>query len=378
MSCSRRPETRPVTALKTSRRAGGASGSRRRVFQPETRSNPSSSFASRCGISAGSSWRSPSIVTTRLALRLREPGRERGRLAEVAAEADDPRRSASRACRRVSAENVPSVEPSSTKIASHGSPERLERRLELLVEQGDAPLLVVHRDDDRDHAVEPSRAAAAAAAARSWRRRSVGGRRRRLGWRSAAAAAAGAEAAAAVAAGGGGGGGGGVVVLRVVVGRRARRWPAVAVVVARSSESWRRGSSATSAARARSSARPRVATRARATPAAARIGSGDQRGDGGRPSPASGGGGAHHLCRPRGASSCERRSCGSPRRARRGARRRPAAAAPGPSRAQLSASARERGGRVRAGPRDSGGGCSLQVPAERPRPRSTPRTGAGR
>ena len=34
--------------------------------------------------------------------------------------------------------------------------ERLERRAELLVEERDAPLLVVDRDDDRDHAREPS------------------------------------------------------------------------------------------------------------------------------------------------------------------------------------------------------------------------------
>ena len=90
-------------------------------------------------------------MTTVSPLRLVEAGDERGRLAEVAAQTHDPRRSARAAWSRVSAANVPSVEPSSTKIASQGCTERLERGAQLVVEQCDAPLLVVHRDDDGDH-----------------------------------------------------------------------------------------------------------------------------------------------------------------------------------------------------------------------------------
>ena len=63
MSCRWTPETQPVTVLKIREGMRRRSGSRRLVFQPETRSKPSSSLASRRGISAGSSWRSPSIVT---------------------------------------------------------------------------------------------------------------------------------------------------------------------------------------------------------------------------------------------------------------------------------------------------------------------------
>src|SRR6266545_3533532 len=58
------PENAPVTRLKMRERMRRESGSRRRVFHPDTRSKPSSSFARSLGISAGSSCRSPSIVTT--------------------------------------------------------------------------------------------------------------------------------------------------------------------------------------------------------------------------------------------------------------------------------------------------------------------------
>ena len=64
MSCRRSPESGRSTQLKICDGTPAPSGSRRCVFQPETRSNPSSSLASSCGISAGSSCRSPSIVTT--------------------------------------------------------------------------------------------------------------------------------------------------------------------------------------------------------------------------------------------------------------------------------------------------------------------------
>ena len=80
---------RPATVLKIFDGIRRVSGSRRFVFQPETRSYPSSSFASRRGISAGSSCRSPSIVTTTSPDGLGETGVERGGLAEVPAQADD-------------------------------------------------------------------------------------------------------------------------------------------------------------------------------------------------------------------------------------------------------------------------------------------------
>ena len=91
-----------------------------------------------------------------LALGVREPGGERGRLAEVAAQADDlrvrgsgvePRQRGERAVLRavVDEDRLP------------GLAAGLERGLQLLVEEGDAPLLVVNGDDDRDHGSEPSR-----------------------------------------------------------------------------------------------------------------------------------------------------------------------------------------------------------------------------
>ena len=62
-SCSRTPEMTPVVQLKMREKSRRRNGSFRRVFQPDTRSKPSSSFARSCGISAGSSWRSASMVT---------------------------------------------------------------------------------------------------------------------------------------------------------------------------------------------------------------------------------------------------------------------------------------------------------------------------
>ena len=51
----------------------------------------------------------------------------------------------------MSAANEPSVEPSSTNTTSQGWSERLERGVELLVEERHRPLLVVNGDDDGDH-----------------------------------------------------------------------------------------------------------------------------------------------------------------------------------------------------------------------------------
>ena len=62
-SCSRTPEMTAVVQLKIREKTRRRKGSLRRVFQPDTRSKPSSSLARSCGISAGSSWRSASIVT---------------------------------------------------------------------------------------------------------------------------------------------------------------------------------------------------------------------------------------------------------------------------------------------------------------------------
>ena len=86
-----------------------------------------------------------------VACRLGEAGVERRRLAEVAAQADDadvvvrvvePRQRAERAVGRavVDEDGLP------------GAAVAVERRGQLVVEQRDAALLVVHGDDDRDHA----------------------------------------------------------------------------------------------------------------------------------------------------------------------------------------------------------------------------------
>src|SRR5262245_28041702 len=120
MSCRRSPETRPVTPLKSFDGSRRVSGSWRFVFQPETRSKPSSSFASSRGISAGSSWPSPSIVTTMSPAACANPACSAAALPKL-------RRSRTvrtfdrSSCRRVSTAKVPSVEPSSTNTTSHDS-----------------------------------------------------------------------------------------------------------------------------------------------------------------------------------------------------------------------------------------------------------------
>src|SRR6266542_515148 len=117
MSWSRIPDIRLATALKIRERTRRCQGSRRFTFQPETTSKPSSSFASRRGISAGSSWRSPSSVTTVSPSACAKPAISAAALPKLR-RSRTTRTSGFRACSRVSAENVPSVEPSSTKIAS--------------------------------------------------------------------------------------------------------------------------------------------------------------------------------------------------------------------------------------------------------------------
>src|SRR6266487_4298121 len=120
MSCNRSPDIRPVTQLKIRERTRRRSGSRRRVFHPETRSKPSSSFASRRGISAGSSWRSPSIVTTVSPWAWSKPATSAAALPKFR-RSRTTRTFSAALCRRVSAAKVPSDDPSSTKIASHAA-----------------------------------------------------------------------------------------------------------------------------------------------------------------------------------------------------------------------------------------------------------------
>ena len=96
------------------------------------------------------------MVTITSPLRLREAGRERGRLAEVPAQPDDPHvvaaphagGSARRRCRRSSRRR--------RRSPPTAWPSGCERRVELVDEQRDAPLLVVNGDDDGDHAREPT------------------------------------------------------------------------------------------------------------------------------------------------------------------------------------------------------------------------------
>src|SRR5438477_10134235 len=118
MSWSWTPENALVTRLKIRDSTRRESRSRRLVFQPETRSKPSSSFASRRGISAGSSCRSPSIVTTVSPRAWSKPATSAAALPKFRRNRTTRTLSAA-LCRRVSAAKVPSDDPSSTKIASH-------------------------------------------------------------------------------------------------------------------------------------------------------------------------------------------------------------------------------------------------------------------
>ena len=137
------------------------SGSRRFVFQPETRSYPSSSLARSRGISAGSSCRSPSIVTTIVSGGLAEARVERGGLAEVPAQPDDADvvvcvvQAGQRAERAVGRAVVDEDRLPRASVAGEGG-------RELVVEERDAALLVVDRDDDRDHDARVPRAAGVA------------------------------------------------------------------------------------------------------------------------------------------------------------------------------------------------------------------------
>ena len=84
---------------------------------------------------------------------LAEAGVECGRLAEVPAQANDP----DVVVRVVEPRQRAEGAVGRAVVDEHGLPQppvTREGRVELLVEQGDAALLVVHRDDDRDHARE--------------------------------------------------------------------------------------------------------------------------------------------------------------------------------------------------------------------------------
>src|SRR2546423_10588745 len=118
MSCSWTPENALVTRLKMRDSRRREIGSRRLVFQPETRSKPSSSLASSRGISAGSSCRSPSIVTTVSPRAWSKPATSAAALPKFR-RSRTTRRFSAALCRRVSAANVPSMEPSWTKMTSH-------------------------------------------------------------------------------------------------------------------------------------------------------------------------------------------------------------------------------------------------------------------
>ena len=85
-------------------------------------------------MSRGSFWRSPSDGDDVAAARVREAGGERGRLAEVAAEADDAQRADPAPGARASCSNVSSVLPSSIAMISYGRPNCRQRRRQLAVE----------------------------------------------------------------------------------------------------------------------------------------------------------------------------------------------------------------------------------------------------
>ena len=144
------PEITPVVQLKMREKSRRGNGSFRRVFQPETRSNPSSSFARSFGISAGSSWRSASIVTTTSPRASRKPGLQRRGLPEVAPQVDDhdvrhlvvqPREDRhARVGRSV-------VDEHDLELVRH----RLECGRDLGVQRLERVLLVEQGYDDRDH-----------------------------------------------------------------------------------------------------------------------------------------------------------------------------------------------------------------------------------
>ena len=127
MSCIDTPVSQAVTRLKTFEARRRLSGSRRWRFQPLTRSVPLSSSASSFGMSAGSSWPSPSMVTIVAPEACSKP---------AASAADLPKLRRSRTPRiwgRSTASSstssvVPSVEPSSTTIASQPSPSGSQAR----------------------------------------------------------------------------------------------------------------------------------------------------------------------------------------------------------------------------------------------------------
>ena len=151
MSCRRTPETLPATALKIFEGMRRVSGSRRFVFQPGDEVEALVELREQARDLGGVVLEVAVDRDDDVAGRLGEAGIERRRLAEVAPQADDahvvvgvvePRERAEGAVGRavVDEDRLP------------GRPSAVERGGELVVEQRDALLLVVHGDDDRDHA----------------------------------------------------------------------------------------------------------------------------------------------------------------------------------------------------------------------------------
>ena len=93
-----------------------------------------------------------------IALGLRKPGSERRRLAEVAAQPDDPhvvRAGMQLHQGRERPVGGPVVDEDRLPVRA----DALKRAAQLVEQQGDAPLLVVDGDDDGDHGSEPTAAA---------------------------------------------------------------------------------------------------------------------------------------------------------------------------------------------------------------------------
>ena len=126
-------------------------GSRRFVFQPETRSNPSSSFGEEARDLGRIVLKVAVDRDDDVALRLRETRLECGRLAEVAPEPND----ANVVVRSVQARERGERAVGRAVVDENDLPRLIELpegRGKLVVQEGDTALLVVYRDDHRDHA----------------------------------------------------------------------------------------------------------------------------------------------------------------------------------------------------------------------------------